>query len=145
MAKKMSDKELEDFVKANRERIEKLLNEEGSDFLDIAEETVIKGAKKARKKTEELKGDKSETVKENAKEFAKAVFDPEVQKHFMRMGMEFVLGMSAFFDAIPKPDFVEDVAKDAKETQAEISKEFCDANPNCVRKKKPSVKKIELD
>lgn len=142
MRKETSEEELIEFVKANREKIEKLL--------DYAEEKTIENGKRFKTKTEEFCKKNNETcdaecIKGQAKEFAKAVFDPEVQRHFMRMGMEFALGMSALFDAIPKPDVVKDAKEKASEVKTELSKEFCDANPNCSKKKKQAVKKIEVN
>ncbi len=148
MAKKMNDDEFEEFVKANREKIEKLMKEDSTEFLDVAEKAVVKGVKKAKCKAEKLCNDEtdaSEEIKQRAKEITNAVFDPEVQKHFMRMGVEFALGMSALFDAMPKPDFMKEAADKASKNKEKLSKEFCDANPNCARKKKSSVKKINIE
>ncbi len=67
-----------------------------------------------------------------------AFTDPEVQKCFMTMGFNFVMGMSALMRKMPGPGFAKDAAEGFETSWRKAS---CSANPDCgVRKKK-----IEID
>lgn len=135
--KKYTDPELEQFIRENRDMIERLLKEEKTLFKEFFNEEKAS--------IEEI----AEEQKKKAREAAQGVFnmftDPEVQKHFMTMGMEFMMGMNALMRAAPMPDIVKDMAEKADEARKGASENFCDTNPDCKKKPKASApEKIEI-
>lgn len=160
----MSDEEFAEFMKKNKDRVIGYMKSEGLEFVGHAREEIKKGAKKANNKAKEARefvveakeefigkddkedsdGNGEDEDDSKVKQFFTAVTSEEVQKHFIKMGMELYLGLSAVFDAIPKPDFVDKAAEKASEVRSNASKEYCANNKDCP-KKKSSVKRIELE
>ena len=68
-----------------------------------------------------------------------AVTDPEVQKHFMNMGVEFFMGMSAIMSKVPMPDYVKE---GLDRTQSNWRSANCRANEDCSARKGP--KKVDI-
>jgi len=114
-----TDSELESFIRENREILSKLLRQEK----DLASRLYNREAQKAEElkgKAEEFKG-KAEEFKGKAEEktieFIAAVTDPEIHKHFMMAGFEFLMGMSAMVKALPMPEMIRTTMDLAKETR----------------------------
>ncbi len=111
-----SDEEIEAFIKENRELIEKLMD---------------------RKESESCRGESGETRTgrkiHEEREKAESMFrdtyyaftDPEVQKYFMRMGMDLMMGMSALIQRIPGPDFMKNTAADMETSWKEAASSTC--------------------
>ena len=164
----MTDDELIAFLRSNKERVKAFIESEIPELvaisrreveedIDTLNETAKKVCDDVKEKAEEIRGevkdfieeqkeankDDESRMKQNFREFTDAFTNTEVQRHFVRMGMEFLLGMSAFIEAMPKPDFVEEAMEKAEEARKTASREYCATNEDCPRKK--AVKKIELD
>lgn len=113
-----TDSELEDFIRENREILERLLRQEK----DRAGRIYNKETQKA----EELKG----KAEEKTAEFIAAVTDPEIHKHFMRAGFEILMGAGAMLKAMPMPDKVRSTLDLAKETRERTYEEARAKNPD---------------
>jgi len=115
--KRYIDPELEKFLKENKEMMKRLFSEEREmvESFFKEEKEYFKGTfDEEQKKTEEFFKEQRKKAKETGEEVFKAFADPEVQKHFMKMGMEFMMGMSALISAMPFPDIVKDMAGKAE-------------------------------
>ena len=129
-----TEEEFQDFVAKNRELIEKIMV--------LQKEGVIEVASAGRSAAHDA-AHAADAAKERAEEFAKATYsmfmDPEVQKHFMAMGMELFMGLSAMMQKAPVPDFVRDAASS---TERNWKNSACRANDECGRSK---VQKVEIN
>lgn len=74
-----------------------------------------------------------------------AVANPEVQRHFVTMGLEFMMGLDAMMREMPMPGPVRKAADLAEAARSQMADAYCDANPGCRAKKKERLEKIELD
>ena len=160
----MTDDELREFLRQNREKVESFIIEEAPEFLIAVRETASERMKdadaEARKRFDEatekadfIRGEakdfideqtkeQKDKIKQSVKELATAFLDPEVQRHFVNMGIDFLMGVSAFVKAVPKPGKVEKAVDKVSEMRSSAAKQYCAKNPDCPKK---SVKKIELD
>lgn len=141
--KKYIDPELEKFLKENREMLERLFKEESEmmeKFLKEGTDSFRETFDRERRKAEEFAGGKKEDVKEKAEEVFNAFTDPEVQKHFMVMGMEFMMGMNALVRAMPFPDFVKEAAGRTEEAGKNASGEVLRS-----KKSKPKAEPERID
>ena len=132
-----TEQELHEFVSKNRELIESIMSLQKEGFTEAT--AVARGtAKTAAGAAQES----AEAAKAHAEEFMKSAYgmftDPEVQRHFITMGMEFRMGMSAMMRKAPIPDFVKDTAET---TEREIKATACRTNEGCGAKK---VQKVEI-
>jgi 2-hydroxy-3-keto-5-methylthiopentenyl-1-phosphate phosphatase len=122
--------ELERMVKEQREMIDKLMAAHGSSFKDTIE-----------------------SKKEKADETFKSVFaiftNKEIQRHFVKAGMEFLSGIEEIIKAIPVPDSVREKMDMATEAKDDFVKDVvCDLNPSCKYKAaagKKKMKKIDVE
>ena len=100
-----TEEEFQDFVAKNRDLIEKIMV--------LQKEGVIEVASAGRDAAHEA-AHVVDDARVRAEDFAKATYsmfmDPEVQKHFMAMGMELFMGLSAMMQKAPVPDFVREAA-----------------------------------
>ncbi len=132
--KKYEDPELEKFVRDNKEMLEKFLAQEKSLF----KETMTS----EREKAERLIEDQSAKAKEAALGVVSMFADPVVQKHFMAVGMELLLGVDAMLKAAPLPDNV----KEAMDTAKSMGDDTLDnARKTAAKYKASQPKKIVLD
>ncbi len=152
----MTDEELIAFLKANKDRVKGFIISELPDLMESAKKETESGFDDVKEKTETIMGEVKDFIKEekeaykdddlglkkSLKEIVGALTDKEVQKHFVRMGMEFAMGLSALVDAMPKPEFVEKTMDKASDFKKTASREYCANNEDCPRR---TVKKIELD
>ena len=142
--KKYIDPELEKFLKENKEMLERLFSEEKEMMEKLFKEgksSFKETFDKECEKAEDFAKEKKEKAKEKAEQVFNAFTDPDVQKHFLVMGMEFMMGMNALIRAMPFPDFVKEAAGKAEETRKGASEEFSKAE-----KSKPNsgVEKIHI-
>lgn len=127
--------EIESFVKENREMLERMMRQEK----EMANRFYQSGASRA----EELKS----RAEEKTIEFIAAVTDPEIHRHFMLAGFEFLMGVNAMMKAMPMPEVVRATMELAKETR---EKTFEEAKENYSKKKAasessgPVSQKIEI-
>lgn len=130
-----TEEEFRDFVEKNRDLIEKimLLQKEGVIEVASAGRDAAHEAEKA-----------AEEAKRKAEDFAKATYsmftDPEVQRHFMAMGMELFMGVSAMMQKAPLPDFIKDAAEG---TEKSWKSSACRANDECGAK--PHMQKVDIN
>lgn len=135
--KKKMDPELEEFFRNNKDMIERLL----LGGLDTFKETYDE----EKTMMEELAEKQKEKAKEAAQGVVNMITDPDVQKHFMAMGFEFIMGMSALMKAAPMPETIRDMAAKAEEMRKTASDNFCQSNPDCSKKQKSEApEKIEI-
>jgi hypothetical protein len=127
-----SDPEMEAFFRENRKMLEKILAEE--------RDLLMKAARAEKARAEEFIGDKREKARAAASDFASAICDPEVQRHFASAGIELFLGISALAHAAPMPgrvrEFMEGAERQAKKSAGAAMKAECAAEK--------SVRKVEI-
>ncbi len=128
-----TEEEFQDFVAKNRELIEKIML--------LQKEGVIEVTSAGRDAAHEAVH-AVDDARVKAEEFAKATYtmfmDPEVQKHFMAMGMELFMGLSAMVQKAPVPDFMKEAVGS---TERNWKDSACKANDQCGRAK---VQKVEI-
>lgn len=137
-----SDEEFQSFIKQNRDLIERMMS--------LQKRAAVETLSAGREITHEAVGaaaDTAERAREKTVEFVKTTYsmftDPEVQKHFMTMGMEFMAGMSAMMQKAPMPDFVKDAAGGVEQNWKQSA---CKNNDECARKRSSKQKvNIEVD
>ncbi len=135
--KRYSDPEIERFFSENKEMIERLLREEKEIFISTFEQE--------KEKVGELMDEQKDKAKEMAQGVVNMVTDPEVQRHFMAVGMELLMGMNALMRAAPVPDTVKDMMDKAEEMRKTTADNFCKTNPDCNKKPKPAApEKIDI-
>lgn len=157
--KSMDDEEFERFVLENMNRIRSVMMDQESKIEDRESDDISRAerfakeriddaqrfAKDEKSKFEEFAKDKRAKSEDVIKDIFLAVTNPTVQKHFITMGIEFMMGMQSLIEAMPFPDSVKvgmDVANEAKDS---FTDNYCDVNTKCKYKKKDGVEKIELD
>ncbi|MCL2147981.1 MAG: hypothetical protein FWH47_01395 [Methanomassiliicoccaceae archaeon] len=124
------DPELEKFIGENKEMLERLFRSEM-----VMMRRLFKGEKDLfeeafrdeRKRVEEFADRQKDKAKEAAQGMFNAFTDPEVQRHFMAMGMEFMMGMGALMSAMPLPDCFKDMAGKAEEARRSTAEGFSKA------------------
>jgi hypothetical protein len=114
----MCDTDIEQFVKDNREKIEEILA-------------------RAEK-------DPGRKVEDAMKKVFAALMSPEVQKHFLRAGLEAISGIEAIVRNIPVPDKMKDAADKAREARENVKDVMCEVK-GCKTSKGKKVKKIEVE
>ncbi len=121
-----TEEKFRDFVEKNRDLIEKIMI--------LQKDGVIEIASIGREATREA-AVSADAAKQRTEDFARAVYsvftDPEVQRHFMAMGMEFFMGLSAMMQKAPVPDFVK---KTVGSTERAWKSSACRANDECGAK-----------
>ena len=137
-----SEEEFQSFIKQNRDLIERMMS--------LQKQAAVETLSAGREIAHEAVGsavDTADKAKEKTEEFVKTTYnmftDPEVQKHFMTMGMEFMAGMSSMFQKAPMPEFVKDAAGGVEKNWKQSA---CKNNDECARKKATKQKvTIEVD
>ncbi len=159
-----SDEEVQKFVEENRDIIEMLMarkesseeagahdKERARRYRVDAEEGINRARERAdssRSRFEEDilwardRADESRDRMEGAfRDTYEAFTDPEVQKHFMTMGLNFMMGMSALMQRMPGPDFMKDAASGMESSWKKAS---CSSNADCsARKRKIDIEDSE--
>jgi hypothetical protein len=124
--KKYVDPELERFLRENKEMIGRLFKEEREmvEKLFKEEKDIFKKAFECEcSKAEDFAKEQKQKAKDAAQGMFNAFTDPEVQKHFMKMGMEFMMAMSIIMKAVPVPDFVKDMGEKAQAARKDSSED----------------------
>ena len=137
-----SEEEFQSFIKQNRDLIERMMS--------LQKQAAVETLSAGREIAHEAVGsavDTADKAKEKTEEFVKTTYnmftDPEVQKHFMTMGMEFMAGMSSMFQKAPMPEIVKDAAGGVEKNWQQSA---CKNNDECARKKATKQKvTIEVD
>ena len=137
----MTDEEFMQFVIENKERIIELMK--------TVDSTSDNDLKDYVKNTERKVKDRAHQAKDKTEDFAKdmysAVMNPDVHKNFIRMGMEFFMGLNELASRMPMPDSVKQFKEDVSTSTTEVRSEFCKNNKDCPAKAKNNLEKIELD
>lgn len=131
-----TEEEIQSFVSQNRELIESIMRLQKDGAVEAASMT-----RQAAKDAVSFAEESVDSAKAHAEEFAKSAYamfmDPEVQRHFMTMGLEFFLGVSAMMQRAPIPDFMKETAGSTEKTFRTTA---CRANEDCgVRKQKVEI------
>ncbi|MDR3206648.1 MAG: hypothetical protein LBT41_06130 [Candidatus Methanoplasma sp.] len=128
-----SDPDLERFFRENRRMVERIIREE--------KEILFETVKAEKKKAEDEIDKQSERVKGFAVDAFAAINDPEVQRHFTAVGIEFLMGLNALIQAAPIPDHVKDLVN-STEHQAQRS---AGAAKRAARETKTEPEKVNID
>ena len=142
----MTDAELKQFLKDNAARIKELLADEKEIADDIRDGLKTDLGRSAEKMKDKL-SEKKDKAEDKFKDVYKAVMDPTAHRHFVRMGLEFFMGLSAIMDKMPVPTPFKEFREDVEASKEGIQKEFCKANPNCAAKKgnDEDIERIEIN
>ena len=139
----ITDEDFRRFVVENKERILDILQE------NLPSEEAVDRAFEPVDRMKEKMSEKKEAVSGVARDVYLAVTSPEVHRHFVKMGMEFFMGLNELADRLPVPDGVRRFKEDMDRSESEIRKEMCRNNPDCrMRQRDPEpagLEKIELD
>ena len=119
-----TEEEFNEFVSNNRALIEEMMEKSRDEAVDIAD-CGRKAAHEAHDEAGRTKG----KVEELAKEAYSMFMDPEVQRHFMAMGMELLAGISAMIARAPIPDRFKE---DAADVEDNLKRTACAKNDNCT-------------
>jgi hypothetical protein len=82
-------------------------------------------------------------TEEAMKDMYAALMNSEAHRHFVRMGMEFFMGVSKILESAPIPKPVRKFQEDVTEAKSQVQPEFCRNNPDCALKKKKENDGIE--
>lgn len=96
---------------------------------------------------EEQSTDKGQEIKEMARKMVNAVTNRETQKHFIRAGMEMMMGFDALLRNMPMTDDMKVILDKSTEYANFLRKEICAVNPNCSCRDKRAdevLEKIDL-
>lgn len=141
----ITDEELKQLLRDNKERILELIDDEKEFARDVGDE-VRECADSAADRIKGKVSEKKDRAEDTFKDIYKAVMDPNAHRHFVRMGLEFFLGLSAIMEKMPMPTAVKEVREDIENSRTAVQKEFCKANENCAAKKqRDDVERIEID
>jgi len=121
--------ELEKIIREQKKMIDDLMNNQQTSF-------------KVKVETEKKKAD------EALKSMVSIFTNKDIQRHFVRAGMEFLSGIEELIKTIPFPDNVKETMDKAYEAKDDIVREVCDLNPSCKYKAtgtKKKMKKIDVE
>jgi len=122
----MCDKEpdMEEFVKKNREMIEAIL-----------------------KTQKEKAGSQKKKAEETMDGLLGLILNPEIQRHFVKAGMEFLAGIEGLLRNAPFPDKMKETVGKACDAKDAFMKDVvCEENPDCkIKNKEKKTKKIEVE
>ena len=129
------DEILEWIVRTQKDKIEGIINKQKETF------------KEQKETFKEQMAPKKEKIDETMKGFMSMLLNPEIQKHFVRSGIEFLSGIEELIKNAPMPEFMkENVEKacDAKdEVVKDMAKEF--AKEDEPKKTNKKMKKIDVE
>ncbi len=118
--------EFRDFILENRDVIVEILREipESVDLEKAKDNPVNKALRRG-----------AESAEDMARETFRAITSKEVQIHFVRMGLEFFMGMEALLKALPLPGILGDAYEEADAAVVRLGETICENNPNCLYRK----------
>lgn len=133
-----TDQEFEEFVNRNRDLIERMieLQKGAAEGMADAERDI---AREAYGYTRGFADAGRNHIEDMMRSMFATFTDPEVQRHFMNMGMEFMMGMSAIAERAPMPDFAREGYRN---TQESMSSAACRAR-DCGRSQ-PRPQKVAI-
>jgi len=120
------DMDIEEFVKKNKEMIEAILKAQKEKFKEKAEPQKQK-------------------AEDAVKGMISLILDPEIQRHFVKAGMEVLSGIEEILKKAPMPDKMKETVEkacDARETF--VRDVMCEVNTDCKMKPK-KTKKIDVE
>ncbi|MBE6519024.1 MAG: hypothetical protein E7Z70_05760 [Thermoplasmata archaeon] len=123
--------DLERFVAQNRELVDCMMKVP-KDTIRAAAMATYEGARMTNKFAK-AKGEEAFDA------IHSMLLSPDIQKHFIAAGLEFMEGMKALLQSAPVPGFAKDAAEDLEKNTRQI---ICACNSNCPMKK-TSKKKAE--
>lgn len=90
---------------------------------------------------------REQEMKDMAKQMLAAFTNRDTQRHFIRAGMEMMMGFDALLRSMPMTDEMKSAMDKATEYMTFVSKEICAVNPNCNCRthKSDDLEKIDLD
>jgi vacuolar-type H+-ATPase subunit E/Vma4 len=119
--------ELERMIKEQREMIEKLIEAQKASFKETTEP-------------------KKERAEDAMKAILSIIANKDIQKHFVKAGMEFLSGIEEIIKAVPFPDSVKEKMDKASEAKDEFVRGVvCELNPVCKQKTGKKMKKIDVE
>lgn len=136
-----TEEEFQAFVSQNKDLIERMIAlQKGAagEFIG-AEKDIVRGAYDH---TRELADQGRAHADELIQSTISMVTDPEVQRHFMNMGMEFFMGMAAMMQKAPMPAAVRNGIDAAGSGMRDAA---CRANQDCGARKAPQKVSIVND
>ena len=147
MSENKTDPDFEKFVLENSEKIIAVLKAQKKDAEALFDDEKARAEdlfRMNKEKVDEYADAKKAKVEEIALGMFAAVANPVVQRHFIKMGMEFMMGMDEMVKAMPMPDTMKKTWESATDIRDTFTDSYCDVNPKCQTKKK-TAKKIELE
>ncbi len=135
-----TEEEFQAFVSQNRDLIERMIAMQkgaAEEFIDKEKELARDVYDYSRARAEQSRA----RTEEMGKAMISVVTDPEIQRHFLNMGLEFFLGMSAIMAKAPMPDFVRD---GYAATKSNVMDAACRTNEGCTAKKSSGPTKVEI-
>ncbi|MBQ7620922.1 MAG: hypothetical protein IJV02_00715 [Candidatus Methanomethylophilaceae archaeon] len=127
-----TDEEIHKFVNDNRELVERMMTVQkenaemakaiGKDVIKLGFESTYIAADFARRKSEEF-----------FVRTYKMITNPEVQRHFMASGLEFLAGLTALAENAPMPSFMREAAVGVQKNARAAA---CMINEDCPAKAK---------
>ncbi len=137
----LNDEEFQTFINQNRYLIERMMELQK----EAAVNTLATGREIAHDAKDVAK-DSAEMAKRKTEEFMMSTYnmfmDPDVQRHFMAMGMEFMMAVTALMQKAPIPDFVKDATANAESNWKQSA---CRTNEDCNAKKHATKVDINPD
>jgi len=122
------DKEIdiEEFVKKNREKIEEILKQREGSFRDRFEP-------------------KKEKAEDAMRSLLALLFNPDVQKHFIKAGVEVLSGIGEIIKNAPMPEEMKQNVDKAYNAKDKVVKDIVDEMAAPKSKEKRASKKIEVE
>jgi len=120
--------ELEKIIKEQKEMIDKLINAQKASFKETFEP-------------------KKEKVDDAMKAMFSIITNKEIQRHFVKAGVEFLSGIEELIRAVPVPDNVKETMKKASEAKDDFVKDVVDELNSSKQKAagKKKMKKIDVE
>jgi hypothetical protein len=116
------------------------------EFVLENEERILELLRSGKTKAGSRFGAETEKGKAFAKGVVEAFMSRDVQEHFIRMGIEMLMGVGAFIKALPLPDelapIVDAVSEQNETLEGIISKQGSGRKPK--KKKDDTIQKIEV-
>ena len=132
-----SEEEIARYVSENRDLIEMMMDRaerRREDDYERLRERLDGDVLRARDRMDRDVHRAEDTFREALEAFA----DPEVQRHFVTMGMNFFMGMSALMQRMPGPDCLKSTASDF---ESGWRKAACVSNRDCEARRR----RIDID
>jgi hypothetical protein len=130
-------------------KIEDMSTDEILEYLVRTEKDKVEKILKAQKETvKEKLGPRKDRAEDAFRSLVAMFLNPDIQKHFVKAGMEILSGVEEAIKVMPMPDFVKEAMGKASDAKDAIMKDVvCDSNPHCKVKvnKDKKMKKIDVE